>query len=124
MEKIKVGLVEDEMIIAETICLALKKLDYLPCPAADSFESAIAMIETEDPDIVLLDINLNAEKDGIDLAHYINEHFKMLNITKRVLHTVILCCFLMGIYHHITIYLSNHDGHLISQFFEWKEKEF
>lgn len=77
MEKIKVGLVEDEMIIAETICLALKKLDYLPCPAADSFESAIAMIETEDPDIVLLDINLNAEKDGIDLGHYINEHFKI-----------------------------------------------
>ena len=77
MKKIKVGVVEDEMIIAETICLALEKLNYQPCSTADSYESAIKMIEKEEPEIVLLDINLKAELDGIDLAHYINQHFKI-----------------------------------------------
>jgi len=72
MKKMKVGIVEDEMIIAETISLALKKLGYLPTQPAFSYEAAISMLELEMPDIVLLDINLNDESDGVDLAHYIN----------------------------------------------------
>jgi DNA-binding NarL/FixJ family response regulator len=72
MNKIKVGIVEDEMIIAETIRLALKKLGYMPTKPAFSYESAISMLNEEKPDIILLDINLNDELDGVDLAHYIN----------------------------------------------------
>lgn len=75
MKRIKVGVVEDEMIIAETICLALKKLDYDFCHPARSYESAVKMIETEIPDILLLDINLNAVLDGIDLAHFVNANY-------------------------------------------------
>jgi DNA-binding NarL/FixJ family response regulator len=77
MKKIKVGIVEDEMIIAETISLSLKKLGYLPSEPALSYESAIRMLEEDRPDIVLLDINLNDEFDGVDLAHYINANFSM-----------------------------------------------
>jgi DNA-binding NarL/FixJ family response regulator len=77
MKKIKVGIVEDEMIIAETISLSLKKLGYLPSVPALSYESAIRMLEEDRPDIVLLDINLNDEFDGVDLAHYINANFSM-----------------------------------------------
>jgi len=77
MKKIKVGIVEDEMIIAETISLALTKLGYLPTKPAFSYESAISMLESEKPDIVLLDINLNDELDGIDLAHYININYSL-----------------------------------------------
>ncbi len=73
----KVGIVEDEMIIAETIALALKKLGYLPTQPAFSYESAISMLESEKPDIVLLDINLNDELDGVDLAHYINANYSL-----------------------------------------------
>ncbi len=77
MKKMKVGIVEDEMIIAETIALALKKLGYLPTQPAFSYESAISMLESEKPDIVLLDINLNDELDGVDLAHYINANYSL-----------------------------------------------
>lgn len=77
MKKIKVGIVEDEIIIAETISLALKKLGYLPTKPAYSYESAISMLESEKPDIVLLDINLNDELDGVDLAHYINANYSL-----------------------------------------------
>lgn len=75
MERIKVGIVEDEMIIAETICLALQNLNYDYCKPARSFETAIQMIESEKPNIVLLDINLNAKLDGIDLGHHINANY-------------------------------------------------
>jgi DNA-binding NarL/FixJ family response regulator len=77
MKKIKVGIVADEMMIAETLSLSLKKLGYLPSVPALSYESAIRMLEEDRPDIVLLDINLNDEFDGVDLAHYINANFSM-----------------------------------------------
>ena len=75
MERIKVGIVEDEMIIAETICLALQNLNYDYCKPARSFETAIQMIESGKPNVVLLDINLNAKLDGIDLGHHINANY-------------------------------------------------
>lgn len=75
MERIKVVIVEDEMIIADAICLALQNLNYDYCKPANSFEKAIQMIESEKPDIVLLDINLNAKLDGIDLGHHINANY-------------------------------------------------
>jgi DNA-binding NarL/FixJ family response regulator len=77
MERIKVGIVEDEMIIADTICLALQNLNYDYCKPVRSFEKAIQMLESEKPDIVLLDINLNAKLDGIDLGHHINANYAL-----------------------------------------------
>jgi DNA-binding NarL/FixJ family response regulator len=77
MNRTKVGIVEDEMIIADTICLALQKLNYAYCTPVNSYEKAVRMIEDEKPDIILLDINLNAELDGIDLAYYINAHYSL-----------------------------------------------
>ena len=77
MERIKVGIVEDEMIIADTICLALQNLNYDYCKPASSFAKAIQMIENEKPNIVLLDINLNAKLDGIDLGHHINANYAL-----------------------------------------------
>jgi DNA-binding NarL/FixJ family response regulator len=77
MERIKVGIVEDELIIADTICLALQTLNYDYCKPARSFEKALQMIENEKPNIVLLDINLIAKLDGIDLGHHINANYAL-----------------------------------------------
>ncbi|MFN6039482.1 MAG: response regulator [Bacteroidota bacterium] len=77
MNRIKVGVVEDEMIIADTICLALKKLNYDYCRPANSYEKAVQMLENEKPNIVLLDINLNAKLDGIDVANFINSNYSI-----------------------------------------------
>ena len=75
MSKIKIGIVEDEMIIAETIVLALEKLGYDCIGIAGTYKEAIKMITKSNPDLVLLDINLNSKKDGIDLAFEIKERF-------------------------------------------------
>lgn len=75
MNSIKIGVVEDEMIITETIISALENLNYPLAGTANSYSKAIEMIEKSSPDLLLIDINLGTQKDGIDLAQYVNEKF-------------------------------------------------
>lgn len=75
MYQIKIGVVEDEMVIADTICLTLKKLGYHTTPTSPNYNQAIKMVEEENPDLLLIDVNLGGGKDGIDLAHYIREKY-------------------------------------------------
>jgi DNA-binding NarL/FixJ family response regulator len=74
---IKVGVVEDEMIIAESICLALRKCNYDVVGPAMNFDDAIKIFKHEIPDILLMDINLKDVRDGIDLAGIINQNFRI-----------------------------------------------
>jgi len=75
MAKIKVGIVEDEMVIAEGLIQALTQLGYDTTEPAASYTEAIQMIQDEKPDILLLDIQLSGRKDGIDLAWAIREEY-------------------------------------------------
>jgi DNA-binding LytR/AlgR family response regulator len=75
MEKLKIGVVEDEMVIADTICLNLRKLGYSSTTTSPSYSRAIKMMEEEKPDVMLIDINLGGDKDGIDLATYIRLNY-------------------------------------------------
>ncbi len=75
---IKVGVVEDELIIADSIRAILTGMNYtVPEPCCE-YEEAIAMLHHEKPDLVLLDINLAGHlQDGIAIARYIREHLNM-----------------------------------------------
>lgn len=75
MQKPVIGVVEDEMVIADTICLNLRKLGYSTATTSPSYSRAIKMMAEEKPDLLLIDINLGGEKDGIDLAQYIRQHY-------------------------------------------------
>ena len=74
----KVGIVEDEMIIADSIRAMLLGMNYtVPEPCYD-YNGAIIMLHTEQPDLVLLDINLaGSEQDGIAIARYIRSNLHM-----------------------------------------------
>jgi two-component system response regulator LytT len=74
---LRVGVIEDEIIIANAICLALKKLNYSAVGPALNYCDACEMIQRELPDILLVDINLNDYKDGVDLAEFVNHHFEI-----------------------------------------------
>lgn len=65
-------IVEDEILIAETISLYLRQRDYTVSSICISYDEAIMAIQQKTPDLVLLDIRLYGEKSGIDIAHYIN----------------------------------------------------
>lgn len=77
MEKLKIGIVEDETVIADTIDLMLRNLGYDTTFPAASFRQAMEMVEKDRPDLLLLDILLNGAKDGIDLAKAVREKYPM-----------------------------------------------
>ncbi len=77
MKKLKIGIVEDEMIIASVIQDCLKKLNYEVVEPVISFNDAIEMLYTEQPDMVLIDIRISGNKDGIELAEYIRENYSI-----------------------------------------------
>lgn len=70
---IKILIVEDEMIIAANVALQLKNLGYEITGLLPRVDEVLPSIIQNIPDIILLDINLNAEIDGIELAHIIQK---------------------------------------------------
>ena len=68
MQRIKVLIVEDEVIIAEEIKELLLKNGCEVVAQAEDAESALHSVKNEIIDIALLDININGSMDGIDLA--------------------------------------------------------
>lgn len=72
MSDIRVLIVEDEPLIAEDIAQGLEKNEFLVSAVVYSKEDAIEQLETNLPDMVLLDINLGGEMSGIDIAEKIN----------------------------------------------------
>lgn len=77
ISRIKVGIVEDELIIARSISKALDEIGYFYTPSCISFTEALQMIEAEKPDILLLDIQLSGKKDGVDIAQVVNEKYRI-----------------------------------------------
>jgi len=75
MGKVKILVVEDEIVIADNICEILEGLGYEVVEPVINYTEAVEALEIEKPDLVLLDIQLAGSKDGIDLAWRIKEDF-------------------------------------------------
>jgi DNA-binding LytR/AlgR family response regulator len=67
-EKFKILIVEDEMLIGANISLQLNELGYEVTGIIPRGEEALEHIEDNPPDIILLDINLKGNLDGIETA--------------------------------------------------------
>jgi two-component system response regulator HydG len=67
--KTKILIVEDRFIEANNIRLVLDEAGYSILPLATSVAKALDILGRESADLVLLDIALESEKSGIDLAH-------------------------------------------------------
>lgn len=74
---IKIGIVEDELLIAEKIKTHLISMGYEVCEPVSNYEDALEMIASEKPDMLLLDINLSNKKDGIHIAEKVNQKFNL-----------------------------------------------
>lgn len=72
---IKIGIVEDEMIIADDLQDTLIELGYEVTNPCVTYTEALEMLATEKPDLVLLDIHLAGKKDGIDVAKIIENEY-------------------------------------------------
>ncbi len=74
MTGIKVLIVEDEPLIAKNIGMYLNNNDYEVAAISFDPEDAIFQLKRHTPDLAILDINLESEQDGIDIAYFINRH--------------------------------------------------
>ena len=65
---VKIMIVEDESIVAMDLAMRLQKAGYEVVGMADNSDDALTLFKEEEPDLVLMDININGEKDGIETA--------------------------------------------------------
>lgn len=70
---IKVLIVEDQFIEANNLKHILIKAGYRVCKIARSVSEALQVLDEEQPEIVLLDIYLDGQLTGIDLAYLLRE---------------------------------------------------
>jgi two-component system, response regulator PdtaR len=69
----RILIVEDEIISAILYKRILKRLGYRVCGPATTGEEAIEFVDQEDPDLVLMDINLIGAMDGIEVAEVLSK---------------------------------------------------
>lgn len=77
LKPIQILIVEDEMIIAANISLQLSNLGYQITGIIPRGEEVIPHIDQNLPDIVLMDINLKGDLDGIDIVLLIQKKYKI-----------------------------------------------
>ncbi len=74
--KVRILIVEDEILLAKDIQNRLEDCNYEIVGIAPSVDKALILISNiVEIDIILLDITLKGDKDGIDLAEIINEKY-------------------------------------------------
>lgn len=73
VDNVKIMIVEDEDIIAEDVAEILERYGYSVVGRASAGEEAVRLARIEHPDLVLMDINLEGQLDGITAAALIRD---------------------------------------------------
>ncbi|MDZ7793558.1 MAG: PAS domain S-box protein [Spirochaetia bacterium] len=69
--------VEDEQIVALDLTRTLESLGYTVLPPVETGEKALEVISAHSLDLVLLDVKLKGELDGIETAQYLRRRFSI-----------------------------------------------
>ncbi len=75
MQQQRILVVEDERIVATDIQRNLQRLGYLAPDAAASCEEALRFSSEAPPDLVLMDIRIEGDSDGIQTASLLRERY-------------------------------------------------
>jgi len=77
MSKTKVLIVENEPLIALDVKMSLEKLGYEVMATVASYQDALSKAYELKPDVALMDINLDGNKDGIQAAKALKAHYNI-----------------------------------------------
>jgi PAS domain S-box-containing protein len=75
MDSLQIALVEDDAILCDLLTIRLNKIGYSVKGMYATGEDAIRSIPKHLPDVILMDITLSGEMDGIDTANKIQENY-------------------------------------------------
>ena len=64
----RVLIVEDEYLIAQGLGMQVREMGLEVCGAATTAEAAVDLARTHRPGVVLMDVRLRGEADGVDAA--------------------------------------------------------
>lgn len=73
----KILIVEDEEELANNISEILSNLEYKVAAVVDNAKSALDFLDENEVDLVLMDILIHGDLDGIDLAYKIREKYNL-----------------------------------------------
>ncbi|MEM1324650.1 MAG: response regulator [Bacteroidota bacterium] len=73
MSKITVLIVEDEPLYADQLELLIDRLGYEFLAVVDNGRAALEMVQQQTPDLILMDIYIQGNLDGIELTEKIHE---------------------------------------------------
>jgi len=76
-EAVKILIVEDEYITAKTLSNFLEASGYTVVGCAMDINETLSYLKNTAIDCVILDINLNDEKDGVWIANHIKENYQI-----------------------------------------------
>jgi DNA-binding NarL/FixJ family response regulator len=68
-----VAVVDDEYLIAAGLTMQLEELGMTVCGTAATADDAVALVQANRPSVVLMDVRLAGEKDGVDAALTIHD---------------------------------------------------
>lgn len=77
MKPLKILIVEDELITAELLRTTLEELGYDIGGVCISSEEALQLLRSDPPDLAILDITIQGDRDGIWLGKYLNENLQI-----------------------------------------------
>jgi DNA-binding NarL/FixJ family response regulator len=66
-------IVDDEFLIAQGLRIQVEEMGLATCATAATAEEAVTLARTHRPRVVLMDMRLHGEKDGVDAALEIYE---------------------------------------------------
>jgi len=75
MDKFKILIVEDDILVAEDVKQCLQNSKYFVTSIVNSGRDALAKIKEKLPDLILMDIILKDKMNGIETAQKIRNHF-------------------------------------------------
>lgn len=64
----RVLVVDDEFLIADLLCMMVEDLGMVVCGTADTASEAVSIALQEAPDLVLMDMRLKGDGDGVGAA--------------------------------------------------------
>jgi len=77
MSDVKILIVEDDDVLARIISWRLNNLGYIVCGRTTSCAETMECLAKERPDLVLMDINIKGDIDGIETTALIRKEFKL-----------------------------------------------
>ena len=75
--KTKIIIVEDQIIIAHELKMSLEMIGYEVLAIVSNAAALWVLLEEQCPDLILLDIKIDGPLDGVDIAHIINQKYKI-----------------------------------------------